>query len=74
MNDLARAILILGIVLVVIGGALLLLGRTGLPIGRLPGDIAWRGKHATIYFPIVTCIVLSLVLTLLSWLFNHFRR
>ena len=74
MNELGRAILILGIVLVVIGGAILLLGRTGLPIGRLPGDITYRGKHTTVYFPIVTCIILSLVLTFLSWLFNHFRR
>lgn len=74
MNDLGRAILILGIVLVFIGGGMLLLGRTGLPIGRLPGDITYRGKHATVYFPVVTCIVLSLVLTVLSWIFNHFRR
>ena len=74
MNELGRAILILGVVLVVIGGAILLLGRTGIPIGRLQGDITYRGKNTTIYFPIVTCIVISLVLTLVSWIIQHFRR
>jgi hypothetical protein len=74
MNELGRAILILGVVLVVIGGAILLLGRTGVPIGRLPGDITYRGKNTTIYFPIVTCIVISLVLTVISWIVQYFRR
>lgn len=74
MPELGRTILILGIVLVVAGGAILLLGRTGLPIGRLPGDITYRGKNTTIYFPIVTCVVISVVLTLLSWIFQHFRK
>ena len=74
MNEIGRAILILGIVLVVIGGGILLLGRTGVPIGRLPGDITYRGKNTTIYFPIVTCIVISLVLTVISWIVQHFRR
>jgi hypothetical protein len=74
MNELGRAILILGVVLVVIGGAILLLGRTGVPIGRLPGDITYRGKNTTIYFPIVTCIIISLVLTVISWIVQHFRQ
>jgi hypothetical protein len=74
MNELGRAVLILGIVLVVVGGAILLLGRTGVPIGRLPGDLTYRGKHTTLYFPIVTCIVISLVLTVISWIIQYFRR
>ena len=74
MNELGRAILILGVVLVVVGGAILLLGRTGIPIGRLPGDITYRGKHTTIFFPIVTCIVISLLLTVISWIIQYFRR
>lgn len=74
MPELGRTILILGIVLVVAGGAILLLGRTGLPIGRLPGDITYRGKNTTVYFPVVTCIVISVALTLLSWIVQHFRK
>ena len=74
MNDLGRTVLFLGIVLVVIGGAILLLGKTGIPLGRLPGDITYRGKHTTFYFPIITCIIISVVLSLISWLVQHFRR
>jgi ribose/xylose/arabinose/galactoside ABC-type transport system permease subunit len=74
MSELGRAVLFLGMVLVVIGGAILLLGKAGIPIGRLPGDISYRGKHTTFYFPIVTCIVISVILTLISWLVQHFRR
>ena len=43
-------------------------------LGRLPGDIAYKGKHTTIYFPIVTCIVISVVLTLVFWLISFWRR
>jgi hypothetical protein len=74
VTDLGRAVLIFGVVLVVAGGLMMLLGRSGVPIGRLPGDIAYRGKNTTIYFPIVTCIVISVVLSLLSWIIQHFRK
>jgi hypothetical protein len=43
-------------------------------LGKLPGDIIHRGEHTTFYFPIVTCLVLSIGLSLLFWLFSHFRR
>ncbi len=74
MNELGRGIIYLGIALVVIGGIVLLLGRSGVPIGRLPGDITYRGKNTTVYFPIVTCIVISIVLSLISWLVQYFRK
>ncbi|ABF43440.1 conserved hypothetical protein [Candidatus Koribacter versatilis Ellin345] len=74
MNDLGRAVILMGVVLVVIGGAILLIGRAGIPLGRLPGDISYRGKHTTFYFPVVTCIVISVVLSLISWLVQHFRK
>jgi hypothetical protein len=74
MSELGRAIVFLGVLLVVVGAVILLLGRTGIPIGRLPGDITYSGKHTTFYFPIVTCIVISVVLSVISWLFQHFRR
>jgi ribose/xylose/arabinose/galactoside ABC-type transport system permease subunit len=74
MSELGRVIITLGVVLVVCGGLMLLLGRAGIPIGRLPGDIVYRGKNTTFYFPIVSCILISIVLTLISWIFHYFRR
>ena len=64
----------LGVVLVVGGAVLILLGRTGLPLGKLPGDILYRGKNTTFYFPLATSILLSIVLSLLLYLFGRFRH
>ena len=50
-------------------GALIYLGPR-----RLPGDIVYRGRNTTVYFPIVTCLALSAGLTLLFWVINYFRR
>lgn len=61
--DIGRILLIIGIVLVVVGGLAALGVR--LPIGRLPGDIAIEGERGGFYFPIVTMIVISIVLTVL---------
>jgi len=66
-----RYIVIAGAVLLVIGLAITAAEKFGLPIGRLPGDIVWRGKNTTFYFPIVTCVLLSIVLTLVTWLFRR---
>jgi hypothetical protein len=74
MADMGRLLVILGIALVVIGGIVMLLGRTGLLLGRLPGDIVYRGKNTTFYFPLATSIVLSAVLSLLFFLIGRFRR
>ena len=70
MHDLGKTLFILGLVLAVVGAILWKTGGLG-GLGRLPGDIFVQGKHSTFYFPIVTCIVVSLVLTLLSWLFRR---
>ena len=51
----------------------MLAGRAGLPLGRLPGDFVYRGKHTTVYFPLVTCIVISVVLTLIFYVISRFR-
>jgi hypothetical protein len=53
--------------------ALVLAGRWNLPLGRLPGDITWRGKNAVVYFPIATSIVVSIVLSLILYLISRFR-
>ena len=67
-------LIVLGVVLVVGGAVLILLGRTGLPLGKLPGDILYRGKNTTFYFPLATSILLSIVLSLLLYLFGRFRH
>lgn len=67
-------IVVLGGVLIVVGVVVMLLGRAHVPVGRLPGDIVYRGKSTTVYFPIVTCIVLSVVLSLVMWLFGRLGR
>jgi hypothetical protein len=74
LRETGRMLLVVGIVLA--GAGLLLSFGARLPfrLGRLPGDISYQGRHGTFYFPIVTCIVLSVALTLLLWVVNYFRR
>jgi hypothetical protein len=74
MTDLGKLLLILGGVIVLIGAVLLLAGKLNLPMGRLPGDIVYRGKNTVFYFPIVTCILISVVLSLILWLFGRGQR
>jgi hypothetical protein len=73
-RELGRTLLIVGALLALVGALFYFGGKLPLRIGRLPGDIVHRGEHTTFYFPIVTCLVLSLGLSLLFWLFSHFRR
>ena len=65
MENVARYLVIGGLILILLGGGVYLASRLGLPLGRLPGDIRIEGKNGSIYFPVTTSIVLSLVLTLL---------
>jgi heme/copper-type cytochrome/quinol oxidase subunit 2 len=65
---------VVGGLLIVAGIAVLLLGKVRIPLGRLPGDIAYRGKNFSFYFPITTSIVISVLLTLLFYLISRFRR
>jgi hypothetical protein len=74
MNDLGRLLIGVGLVLLIAGGLLLLLGRTGFPLGRLPGDISYQGKNLSVYFPLGTSILLSVVLSLVFYLLSRFRR
>ena len=74
MSEIGKMLVWLGLGVVVVGVVLILLGRTNLPIGRLPGDILHRGKHTTFYFPIVTCILLSVVLSLVLYFVSRFRQ
>ncbi len=74
MADLGKLLILFGVLLVALGLILVFGGRAHLPIGRLPGDIIYRGKHTTLYFPIVTCIVLSIVLSVVFYLISRFGR
>jgi len=71
MSDLGKIIMLTGGALLILGGIVWLLGRSG--FRGLPGDIVYQSGHARFYFPIVTCIVLSAVLTALMWLWNWWR-
>jgi hypothetical protein len=74
IREAGRWLILLGILLAGVGALLMVGGRLPLRLGRLPGDIVYHGRHTTIYFPIVTCIVLSVGLTLLFWLIGILRR
>jgi hypothetical protein len=64
-------LIVAGFVLAGLGAVVLLLSRLNLPFGRLPGDLVWRGKSTTVYFPWVTCLLLSVLGTLLLWMLNR---
>jgi hypothetical protein len=72
--DLGKSLIFLGAVIVVIGVVVVLASRANLPIGRLPGDIVYRGKNTSFYFPIVTCLILSAVLSLIFWIAGKFQK
>jgi hypothetical protein len=74
LRELGRGLLLLGAIAVIVGAFLYFTGRLPLRLGRLPGDIVHRGEHTTFYFPIVTWVLLSIGLSLIFWIFSHFRR
>ncbi len=74
VRELGRTLLVLGGLLVVIGALLYFGGKLPFRLGHLPGDIVHRGEHTTFYFPIVTCLLLSVAVTLLFWLVGQFRK
>ncbi len=74
MSALGKLLIGAGALLMLFGVVLLLAGRAHLPIGRLPGDIVYRGKHTTFYFPLVTSILLSILLSLVFYVISRFSR
>ena len=74
MTDLGKLLVLLGGIVVILGLGLVLLGRMNLPMGRLPGDIVYRGKHTTFYFPLATSILISVVLSILMYVIGRIRR
>jgi hypothetical protein len=65
MENIGRYLIIGGVILILLGGGFYLAARLGLPLGRLPGDIRIEGPNGSFYFPVVTSIIVSLVLTVL---------
>jgi Protein of unknown function (DUF2905) len=70
-----KLLVILGIVIVAVGILLMAGSRfPSLGVGKLPGDIAIKGKNWSFYFPIVTCFIISLVVTLIIWVVNFLTK
>lgn len=72
MIGLGLALVVAGVLLTVVGRANLPMGR--LPLGRLPGDIVYRGKNTTFYFPLATSVVVSVVLTIVLYVVGRLRK
>ena len=74
LREIGKTLLLIGVVLVGVGVLLMSGARLPYRIGRLPGDIVIQGRNGSFYFPVVTCIIVSLLFTLLMWILNLFRR
>ena len=74
MSDLGKMLVLAGAVVILAGIALMLVGRANIPLGRLPGDIVYRGKNTTFYFPLATSILISVVLSVVLYLVGRFRH
>jgi Protein of unknown function (DUF2905) len=74
LRETGKILIVLGIVLAAVGVLLTFGGRLPFRLKRLPGDIVYQGRNGSFYFPVVTCVLLSVVLSLLLWVVNHFRR
>jgi hypothetical protein len=72
--DFGKILVFVGLLLALFGIILIFAGRMHLPIGRLPGDIVYRGKHTTFYFPLATSIILSIVLSVVLYLLSRMGR
>lgn len=62
-----------GLGLIALGALIWLSEKMGFPLFRLPGDIQYKGEHVQVYFPIVTSIIISIILSILFWIFNKHR-
>lgn len=69
-SSLGRILVLIGVICIIAGGVIMLLGRF-IHLGRLPGDIFVNGEHGSFYFPIVSCILISIVLSIILNIFNR---
>jgi hypothetical protein len=73
MGQIGRSLIVVGAALLLIGVVLTLGERLPFRLGRLPGDIEIKGKSGAFYFPVVTCLVVSAVLSFVSWVLGRLR-
>jgi DUF2905 family protein len=71
MQEIGKYVFLVGIVLVVVGALAWRFPNIFQWVGKLPGDISIRKGSFSLYFPIVTCILVSILLTIVSWLFRR---
>jgi hypothetical protein len=74
MSELGRVLIVIGAIAIVAGVVLMVFARMNLPLGRLPGDIVYRGKHTTFYFPLATSLLVSVLLSILLYAVGRWRR
>lgn len=74
MNELGKVLVVAGGIFLGAGLLLMIFGRANVPLGRLPGDIVYRGKNTTFYFPLATSILVSVVLSLVLYVVGRFKR
>jgi hypothetical protein len=74
VTDLGKTLIVLGAVLFLAGLMLVFLGKSNLPLGRLPGDIIYRGKNTSFYFPLATSLLVSIVLSIVLYVLSRWRR
>lgn len=72
--DFGKILVGLGVVLIAAGAAFMLLNRMNIHLGRLPGDIFYRGKNTSVYFPLATSILLSVILSLVLYILSRWKR
>jgi len=71
-QQIGKYLILTGVLITLAGAVLMILGRTGL--FKLPGDFVFGGKNWKIYFPVATSIVISIILTIIIWIINYFRK
>jgi len=74
MTDLGKLLVFIGAALMLAGIVAMALGRLNVPLGRLPGDFVHRGKNTTVYFPLATSLLVSIVLSVVLYLISRWRR
>ena len=69
-----RTLVFAGLLLVVVGLVIMALGRFGIPLGRLPGDLSYRGRSFSVFAPLGTSLLLSILLSLILYAVTRMRR
>jgi hypothetical protein len=74
VTDLGKTLVFVGVLIIAVGVVVMLLAKANLPLGRLPGDMVYRGKNTTFYFPLATSILVSVVLSAVLYFLGRMRR